>query len=124
MSATPVTQDHFFSINATQGNVPHPTLGGHLATKVMFDCNAFSFNCITRDTKAGICAVCGGLLVLRHHVVALCYWWPEGLKDSQVIFIDKTFLEIENPQAILDPKTTLRLETFGPRYPKTLRLHS
>ena len=65
--------------------VPHPTKGGHLIAKVMFDHNAFSYNCITRNTEAGICAICGGLLVLPHHVVALCYWWPEGLKDSQVI---------------------------------------
>ena len=73
----------------------------------MFDYNAFSYNCITRATKAGICAVCGGLLVLRHHVVALCYWWPEGLEDSQVIFIDKfTFLEIENPQVTCEIKQT------------------
>jgi len=66
--------------------VPHPTKGGHLVAKVMFDHNAFSYNCITRNTEAGICAICGGLLVLPHHVVALCYWCPEGLKDSQVTF--------------------------------------
>ena len=64
--------------------VSHPTMGGFLVAKVMFDHNWLSYKCITKDSKAGICAVCGGLLVLPHHVVALCYWWPEGLEPSKV----------------------------------------
>ena len=67
--------------------VKHPTRGGLLVAKVLFDYNAFSYKCITSNTKAGICVICDGLLVLPHHVVALCYWWPEGLQDSQVIVI-------------------------------------
>ena len=67
--------------------VKHPTRCGLLVAKVLFDYNALSFKCITSNTKAGICAICNGLLVLPHHVVALCYWWPEGLQDSQVIGI-------------------------------------
>ena len=66
--------------------VSHPTMGGFLVAKVMFDHNWLSYKCITKDSKAGICAVCGGLLVLPHHVVALCYWWPDGLEPSQVDF--------------------------------------
>ena len=64
--------------------VSHPTMGGFLVAKVMFNHNWFSYKCITKDSKAGICAVCGGLLVLPHNVVALCYWWPEGLEPSKV----------------------------------------
>ena len=64
--------------------VSHPTMGGLLVAKVMFDYNALSYKYFTENSKAGICAVCGGLLVLPHHVVALCYWWPEGLEPSKV----------------------------------------
>ena len=64
--------------------VRHPTMGGLLVAKVMFDYNALSYKYFTENSKAGICAVCGGLLVLPHHVVALCYWWPDGLEPSKV----------------------------------------
>ena len=64
--------------------VKPPDKDGLLIAKVMFDYNALSYDYITRNTKVGICAICGGLLALPHHVVALCYWWPEGLKDSQL----------------------------------------
>ena len=59
-------------------------MGGLLVARVMFDYNGLSYKYFTKNSKAGICAVCGGLLVLPHHVVALCYWWPDGLDPSQV----------------------------------------
>ena len=67
--------------------VNHPSKGGLLIAKRIFDHNAFSYKYFNKDSEAGICAICGGLLVLPHHVVALCYWWPKGLDVSQVTFI-------------------------------------
>ena len=75
LGPTSSSRDRFFG-----WSLPHPTMGGHLVAKpVLFDYNAMSYYGHKPSTLVGKCHFCGGLLILPDHVVAIAFWWPEGL---------------------------------------------